>query len=85
MKVLVPVKRVVEQPGVVQAFEETALYAKLPGLVGWIEDDPDKKTRPPKERQIDIDRFQVVGANAAQADQRWSLSRHPVTQHRVQA
>jgi multidrug resistance efflux pump len=49
------VKRVVEQPGVVQAFEETALYAKIPGFVGKIEDDPDKKTRPPDDRQIDID------------------------------
>jgi multidrug efflux pump subunit AcrA (membrane-fusion protein) len=49
------VKRVVEQPGVVQAFEETALFAKIPGFVGKIEDDPDKKDRPPHERQIDID------------------------------
>ncbi len=49
-----PVKRVVEQPGVVLAFEETALYAKLPGFVGRVEDDPDKKDRPPHDRQIDI-------------------------------
>src|SRR5262245_7961632 len=49
------VKRVVEQPGVVQAFEETALFAKIPGFVGKIEDDPDKKDRPPHDRQIDID------------------------------
>ena len=34
------VKRVVEQPGVILAFEETSLYAKIPGFVGKIEDDP---------------------------------------------
>lgn len=49
-----PVKRVVEQPGTVVAFEETALYAKLPGLVGRVEADPDKKDRPAHDRQIDI-------------------------------
>ena len=49
-----PVKRVVEQPGTVQAFEETALHAKLPGFVEAVEDDPDKKDRPPHDRQIDI-------------------------------
>lgn len=48
------VKRVVEQPGTVTAFEETALHAKFPGFVGKIEDDPDKKDRPPHERQVDI-------------------------------
>ena len=48
------VKRVVEQPGTILAFEETALHAKLPGLVGRIEDDPDKKDRAPHERQIDL-------------------------------
>lgn len=48
------VKRVVEQPGTVQAFEETALHAKFPGYVGSIADDPDKKDRPPHDRQIDI-------------------------------
>ncbi len=48
------VKRVVEQPGVVLAFEETALFAKLPGFVGRVEDDPDKKARAPHDRQIDI-------------------------------
>ncbi|HJZ57965.1 MAG TPA: efflux RND transporter periplasmic adaptor subunit [Gemmataceae bacterium] len=49
-----PIKRVVEQPGTVQAFEETALFAKLPGYVGVIADDPHKKDRPPHDRQIDI-------------------------------
>jgi multidrug resistance efflux pump len=48
------VKRVVEQPGTVQAFEETALFAKIPGYVGTIAEDPDKKDRPPHDRQIDI-------------------------------
>lgn len=50
-----PVKRVIEQPGTVMAFEETALHAKFPGFVGKIEDDPNKKERPPHDRQIDID------------------------------
>lgn len=49
-----PVKRVVEQPGTVQAFEETVLHAKLSAYVGAIADDPDKKDRPPHDRQIDI-------------------------------
>jgi RND family efflux transporter MFP subunit len=48
------VKRVVEQPGTIQAFEETALFAKLPGYVGRVADDPDKKDRAPHDRQIDI-------------------------------
>ncbi len=49
-----PVKRVVEQPGTVQAFEETALLANLTGYVDVLEDDPDKKDRPPYDRFIDI-------------------------------
>jgi multidrug resistance efflux pump len=48
-----PVKRVVEQPGTIQAFEETALFAKLTGYAGALADDPDKKDRPPYDRQID--------------------------------
>jgi RND family efflux transporter MFP subunit len=40
-----PVHRVVEQPGTVQAFEETALFAKLPAFVGKITEDPDKLER----------------------------------------
>src|SRR5262245_31067884 len=50
-----PVKRVVEQPGNVQAFEETALHANLTGYVEAIELDPDKKDRPADDRFIDID------------------------------
>ena len=49
-----PVKRVVEQPGTVQAFEETAMHANLTGYVDALEDDPDKKDRPPHDRFIDI-------------------------------
>jgi HlyD family secretion protein len=49
-----PIKRVIEQPGAVQAFEETALHAKVPGYVGAVAADPDKKDRPPHDRQIDI-------------------------------
>lgn len=49
-----PIKRMIEQPGTVQAFEETALFAKLPGYVDRIELDPNKKDRAPHDRQIDI-------------------------------
>jgi multidrug resistance efflux pump len=49
-----PVKRVVEQPGTVLAFEETALHANLTGYVEALEEDPDKKDRPPYDRYIDI-------------------------------
>lgn len=45
------IKRVVEQPGAVQPFEETRLYAKLPGFVKAIGTDP---TRPGANHQIDI-------------------------------
>jgi multidrug resistance efflux pump len=48
------VKREVEQPGTVQAFEETVLQARITGFVGTIEEDPDKKARPPYDRAIDI-------------------------------
>jgi multidrug resistance efflux pump len=47
-------QRIVEQPGIAQAFEETSLHAKLPGFVSSIADDPSKKDRPPHDRQIDI-------------------------------
>src|SRR5262249_34749245 len=50
-----PVKRVVEQPGTVTAFEETALYANLTGYVDALKEDPDKKDRQPHDRFIDID------------------------------
>lgn len=49
-----PVRRIVERPGSVQPFEETALVAKLPAFIGTISDDPDKKDRPTHDRQIDI-------------------------------
>jgi HlyD family secretion protein len=49
-----PVKRVVEQPGTVLAFEETALHANLTGYVDALEEDPDKKDRPQYDRNIDI-------------------------------
>lgn len=48
------VARVVEQPGAVRAFEETALLAKIPGYVSAIADDPAKASRPPHDRRIDI-------------------------------
>jgi multidrug resistance efflux pump len=40
-----PVHRIIEQPGTIQAFEETALFAKLPAFVGTIAEDPDKLER----------------------------------------
>jgi multidrug efflux pump subunit AcrA (membrane-fusion protein) len=49
------VKRVVEQPGTVLAFEETALHANLTGYLDAIELDPNKKDRPADDRFIDID------------------------------
>lgn len=49
-----PVTRAVEQPGSVQAFEETVLYPKIPGYVRAISADPAKATRQPHDRFIDI-------------------------------
>jgi multidrug resistance efflux pump len=49
-----PVKREVEQPGTVEAFEETVLRANATGLVGAVEEDPNKKDRPPHDRLFDI-------------------------------
>jgi multidrug efflux pump subunit AcrA (membrane-fusion protein) len=49
-----PVTRVVEQPGTVQAFEETVLYPKVPGYVSALAADPDKATRPEHDRLVDI-------------------------------
>jgi HlyD family secretion protein len=49
-----PVQRVVEQPGTVQAFEETELLANVTGYVEALEADPDKKDRPEHDRFIDI-------------------------------
>lgn len=48
------VKRVVEQPGAVQAFEEVELVAKLPGYVKAVAADPAKAGRPDHDRLIDI-------------------------------
>lgn len=48
------VKRVVEQPGAVKAFEETVLFAKIAGHVRTIADDPLKADRPPHDRTVDI-------------------------------
>lgn len=48
------VKRVVEQPGAVKAFEETVLYAKISGHVRTIAADPLKADRPPHDRTVDI-------------------------------
>lgn len=48
------VTRVIEQPGTVQAFEETVLHPKIPGYVHAISPDPGKATRQPHDRLIDI-------------------------------
>jgi multidrug resistance efflux pump len=62
-----PVARVVEQPGTVQAFEETALFAKLSGYVGSIEADPEKLAQialntPEKEVWPKHDRYFDIGS-----------------------
>ena len=49
-----PIRRVVEQPGTVQAFEETQLLAKFPGYIKSLAADPDKASRPAHDRLIDI-------------------------------
>jgi HlyD family secretion protein len=49
-----PVKRVIEQPGSVHAFEETILIPKVPGYVRELAGDPNKKDRPAHDRAIDI-------------------------------
>lgn len=48
------VKRVIEQPGSVHAFEETVLIPKVPGYVRELANDPNKKDRPAHDRAIDI-------------------------------
>lgn len=55
------VKRVVEQPGTVLAFEETALHANLTGFVGSVADDPDKVARIAKNEAPAHDRFVDIG------------------------
>ena len=61
-----PINRIVEQPGTIQAFEETALFAKLPGFVGKIEEDPDKleriKKNTDKKEWPEHDRFMDIGS-----------------------
>jgi HlyD family secretion protein len=49
-----PIVRVFEQPGTVEAFEETVLFAKLPGYVKTLSIDPGKADRPDHDRAIDI-------------------------------
>lgn len=49
-----PVKRIIEQPGSVQAFEETLLIPKVPGFVKELAIDPNKKERPVHDRAIDL-------------------------------
>jgi multidrug resistance efflux pump len=80
-----PVKRVVEQPGTVQAFEETALFAKVPGYVGAIAGDPDKKDRAPHDRQIDrgsrVKKDQVLAVLAVpELDKEWQQKKALVKQ-----
>ena len=48
------IKRMVEQPGTVQAFDEVTLYAKVAGYVGELAPDADKAARPEHDRRIDI-------------------------------
>jgi len=62
-----PLKREVEQPGTVVAFEETALHAKLTGFVESIEEDPEKlaliaKNTPEKEVWPKHDRLYDIGS-----------------------
>jgi len=62
-----PVKREVEQPGTVLAFEETALHAKLTGFVESIEEDPEKlaqiaRNTPEKEVWPRHDRLYDIGS-----------------------
>lgn len=48
------VTRTVEQPGSVRAFEQTVLYAKIPGFVRAVAADPAKSVRQPHDRFIDL-------------------------------
>ncbi len=48
------VNRVIEQPGTIQAFEETVLYPKVPGYVQNISIDPNKADHLAHDRLIDI-------------------------------
>lgn len=48
------VKRIIEQPGTIQASEETVLYPKIPGFVSTIALDPNKTKSNDDNRMIDI-------------------------------
>jgi multidrug efflux pump subunit AcrA (membrane-fusion protein) len=48
------VTRIIEQPGSVQPLEEAELFARIPGFVLRIADDPNKKDHPAHDRVIDI-------------------------------
>jgi multidrug efflux pump subunit AcrA (membrane-fusion protein) len=79
----------VDQPGTVQAFEETALLAKIPGYVGSVADDPDKKDRPPHDRQVDIGsrvkKEQVLAQLAIpELEQEWKQKKALVEQARAE-
>lgn len=71
-----PVRRAVEQPGAVQAFEETALYANLTGYVGAVADDPEKVERIAKNTAAkewpEHDRFIDIGSRVKK---NWVLAR----------
>ena len=55
------IKRTVEQPGTVFAFEETVLFPKLPGFVRTLSIDPAKSERPAHDRHIDIGSRVIAG------------------------
>lgn len=79
----------VDQPGTAQAFEETALFAKFPGFVGSIADDPDKKDHQPHDRQIDIGsrvkKDQVLAElSIPELDQEWKQKKALVEQARAE-
>ena len=50
------IQRIVEQPGSVQAFQETTLYAKFPGFVQSLSADP------AKAKNLEYDRFIDIGS-----------------------
>lgn len=49
-----PVTRVVEQPGTIQAFEETVIHPKVAGYIRALAADPSKVSRLAHDRFIDI-------------------------------
>lgn len=62
------ITRWVEQPGAVFAFEETPVFAKIPGYVKGIAEDPDKKDRPAYDRRIDTGSRVKAGQVLAELD-----------------